>query len=645
MSANEEQTPELPFLFGEGFLQDHAGHIITDARIALIELIANAYDAGASAVEISWPSDLGQPFVIKDNGTGMTKAEFEKRWKTLCYNRLQEQGAFVQSPNKAASKRRVAFGRSGKGRHGAFCFADVYHVETWRDGALLEVRVERTDGGQTPFLCVVERESEKTGHGTQIRADVSKNLLPDAEVRDLIGSKFAVDPTFEILVNREAIKLLELKGLVTTEIPVEGFGNVTVHRIDSEIQDRTSQLRGITWWVNKRTVGGSSWEGLDGEGAYLDGRTSLAKRYSFVVEADILKKQVKDDWTDFRASPAFHSVKDAVRKNVVATLNEIQASGRKERKKAALAQTRSVLKELTPLSQNAVATFVEQVQEKCPTLSERDLFRTVDIYTKLERARSGYDLLKQLQECSPQDLDAWNQIMHRWTAGNAEIVLSELDHRLRLIERLQSLVESSKTDELHDLQPLFERGLWMFGPEYDAVDFHSNRYLATVIRESLGGTEQQVAHLRPDFVAFPDRSIGIYSAASYEERGEISGIRQILIVELKKGGFKLTQKELDQAREYSKELYKSVDVRADTKAVAYVLGEKSEEGLGEATYNNRITIIPMLYRTLLDRAHSRTFNLQRKIEQLGLAKPVDEQLKEVLSSPEQPELDPGVLKL
>jgi hypothetical protein len=329
-----------------------------------------------------------------------------------------------------------------------------------------------------------------------------------------------------------------------------------------------------------------------------------------------------------------------VHKYVVATLNDIQASSRKDRKKAALAQTRTVLKELTALSQIAVATFIEQVQEKCPTLSERDLFRTAEIYTKLERARSGYDLLKQLQECSPQDLDAWNQIMQRWTAGNAEIVLSELEHRLKLIARLQSLITSSKADELHDLQPLFERGLWMFGPEYDAVDFHSNRYLATIIRDSLGGTEQQVAHRRPDFVALPDRSIGIYSAAFYEDRGEISGIRQILVVELKKGGFKLSQKELDQARDYSKELCKAADVREDAKIVAYVLGADGEEGLEQATYGNRITIVPMLYRTLLDRAHSRTFNLHRKIELLGLVKPVDEQLEEVLSSPEQPELEP-----
>jgi hypothetical protein len=124
----------------------------------------------------------------------------------------------------------------------------------------------------------------------------------------------------------------------------------------------------------------------------------------------------------------------------------------------------------------------------------------------------------------------------------------------------------------------------MFGPEYDAVDFHSNRYLATIIRDSLGGTEQQVAHRRPDFVALPDRSRGIYSAAFYEDRAEISGIRQILVVELKKGGFKLSQKELDQARDYSKELCKAADVRVDVKIVAYVLGADGEEGLEAATY-------------------------------------------------------------
>ena len=47
-----------PVAFGESFLRDHAGHIISDGKIALVELIANAYDAAATRVEV--PSTPGE---------------------------------------------------------------------------------------------------------------------------------------------------------------------------------------------------------------------------------------------------------------------------------------------------------------------------------------------------------------------------------------------------------------------------------------------------------------------------------------------------------------------------------------------------------------------------------------------------------
>ena len=70
-------------------------------------------------------------------------------------------------------------------------------------------------------------------------------------------------------------------------------------------------------------------------------------------------------------------------------------------------------------------------------------------------------------------------------------------------------------DELHDLQPLFERGLWIFGPEYEAVDFRSNRGLAEVIGKFLGGADYKPSKRRPDFVVLPEVSIGAYCADAY----------------------------------------------------------------------------------------------------------------------------------
>ena len=94
MAKSPKTQPSLfavaPFAFADRFLQDHAGQIISEPRTAILELIANSYDAGATQIDIVWPTEKGEKLSVTDNGIGMTKAEFEKRWKTLCYDRVPE---------------------------------------------------------------------------------------------------------------------------------------------------------------------------------------------------------------------------------------------------------------------------------------------------------------------------------------------------------------------------------------------------------------------------------------------------------------------------------------------------------------------------------------------------------------------------
>lgn len=634
MSAEPEVQAEL--FFGEGFLEDHAGSIIRDPRVAVVELIANAYDAGATEVLIVWPDQAGGEFSISDNGAGMLKQDFDVRWKTLNYNRLESQSRHAENPNNISGEKRVAFGRSGKGRHGAFCFSDEYEVETKKDGNLLIYRVERAkSAGSSPFHFNLVSESQNEGHGTKIRSTVLRNFITDTELREIIGAKFSVIPSFRILLNGQLIQLLDIKNLQTTPVLVDGIGEVIVHQIDSESRDRTTQLRGICWWVKQRAVGNPSWDGLDGEGAYLDGRGSLARRYSFVVEADVLEASRKPDWTGFFAGDAVNKVRTAVHRHVIQTLNQLQSTNRNERKRVALEQTKGALNELTTISREQVAKFIDEIQESCPTISERDLARATAVFSKMESAKSGYDLLRQLHKCSPSDLDSWNEIMRRWTADSVALVLHELEGRLKLIEKLRTLVNSDLADELHDLQPLFERGLWVFGPEYEGVQFLSNRGLATVIRKLLGGSEQEVPNKRPDFVALPESSIGVYGAPEYaSDNSEVSGLRKVLLVELKKGGFELTQKEVDQARDYAKQLTKGGEVGPETKIIGYVLGATLEPGLETTKHGDRIEIIPFAYNTFLERAHNRTFNLQKRIEQAGFSLPQDSIVKEIFSEQE-----------
>jgi hypothetical protein len=304
---------------------------------------------------------------------------------------------------------------------------------------------------------------------------VRRNVLPSQFVCELIGFKFAVDPSFVVTVNNQTLKLLSLIRLSTEQVQVEGLGSVTVYRLDPLRQERTTRLKGIAWWVNRRMVGEPSWDGLDGPGQYLDGRSAEARRFSFVVEADILKGETNPDWTGFRESAKTSAVRKFVHAFITSQLRGLLADDRKTVKKATIQQNRGLIEQLPPVSRRQVGRFIDEIQEKCPSLSSRELSQPIEILGKLEQSRSGYDLLRQLVVCSSNDLDTWNSLMLRWSATNAEIVLGELERRLTVLKDLQELIRDKGADELHELQPLFQRGLWMFGPEYEAVEFTSNR--------------------------------------------------------------------------------------------------------------------------------------------------------------------------
>src|SRR3989338_7753353 len=90
---SEAEAQSLLPLFGSHFLEDHARAIMSDPKIALIELIANCWDAGSNRVDITWPKQsMPDSIQIKDNGTGMTYEEFTFRWRSLNYNRKEVQG-------------------------------------------------------------------------------------------------------------------------------------------------------------------------------------------------------------------------------------------------------------------------------------------------------------------------------------------------------------------------------------------------------------------------------------------------------------------------------------------------------------------------------------------------------------------------
>ena len=176
---------------------------MTDPTIALVELVANSWDAYATVVEITWPDrETGEVFQISDNGIGMTPSEFEQRWRTIYYDRASRQGLTVQAPAEIPNGPiRHVYGRNGKGRTAGFQFSSSYRVRTWRDGHQAVFLV--TQGITDPIDPILESEGDGIeGHGTEISGIETGRILMSAEqARSALSTRFLTDPSFSVSVN------------------------------------------------------------------------------------------------------------------------------------------------------------------------------------------------------------------------------------------------------------------------------------------------------------------------------------------------------------------------------------------------------------------------------------------------------------
>ncbi len=227
-------------LFEEDYLLRTLGSISNSPDVALTELVANAWDAGAAKVEIFIPESIDGELIVRDDGCGMTREHFEKRWMTLGYNRIKHQGVSADFPPERANWRRSAYGRNGMGRHGLLCFAPTYHVETKRDGTGSRFTVA-TSSGTEPFTVKKFESFKASGHGTVLTAIASRNIPSADRIRDVLSARFLHDPQFSVYVNGKSVPFSEHTGLIDKAVlKVNDTLSVEAYFIDSTKSARTT---------------------------------------------------------------------------------------------------------------------------------------------------------------------------------------------------------------------------------------------------------------------------------------------------------------------------------------------------------------------------------------------------------------------
>jgi hypothetical protein len=383
-------------------------------------------------------------------------------------------------------------------------------------------------------------------------------------------------------------------------------------------------------------VGTCSWRGTATDDL-IDGRRIAARRFTFIVRADHLAAAdaIKKDWSGFEAdneeyARAAQIVHDKVREYLL-TASE---ADRKQMLAKARQSNEETLKTIGPLGREKWAQFVTQAQVTCPSIKEADVVKLSQVVANMEQARSGYALLHKLSEYGPDQLDELHQLLDDWTLDMAKVVLDEVGRRLKLVEELRLRVNDTRTKEVQDLQPLFESGLWIFGPEFETIEYTSNEGMTRVVQELFKQAEMKGSRNRPDFAILPDGTSGLYSYPRYDEDGGEIGTERLVVVELKKPGVTIGAEQKAQCWKYVKELYDKGLLQEHTRVTCFSLGKTVDkhENSERTEKNGAVTIRPLLFDTVLERAKGRMLKLCDRVKDAPFVKNHREELETFLGA-------------
>ncbi len=605
----------FPSLYEENYILRSLGSIVTQPDIALTELIANAWDAGASTVNIAIPENTGQTLYIEDDGTGMSEEEFQNRWMKLRYDRLRAQGRKVVFPD-GSDKNRYAFGRNGVGRHGLFCFGNQYTVITKKDGKQMTF-VVKPNIAANPFAVVQRQEVVASGHGTRLEVVVTKNLPKPEKMIEILSARFLHDPQFRITVNHTTLNIEDLTGGTSpTEIEVEGTSiRLTAYFIDTTKASRKSVFQGIAFWQGGRLVGEPTW--ALGKNTILDGRTSLAKRFTFIIKTNDLAEYIKEDWTGFKNCEIIEKMYSAVEEyinNCFETVSSAMADLAKDNLDESI---KSELEEVNPLIREEVNGVIKGIVKSNPKVKQESVNTAVQAIINLEKSKNGHELLERLATLSANDINGLNELLGKWTVSDALVVLNEIDRRLSIITAIRKLSADKNTDELHVLHPMIAESRWLFGPEYESSEFIFNRQMKTAVEQIFGNdkfyTTDANYKKRPDLICLPNSTIGVTGIEDLPNSTGLVKVRKLLFIELKKGGFKITRTERNQLEGYVEDLLNS-NLGNECQITAFVVGDSIADNLEQTTkIGERGNVFVTTYDQLVDTAEFRMFGLRKVI--------------------------------
>lgn len=196
---------------------NHLGiKLYSNVPAVLSEVVANAWDADATKVEISTEKEK---ILIQDDGHGMSLGDINDKYLTVGYDR-RKAGMSVTKKYK-----RPVMGRKGIGKLSLFSIANKIEIETYKDGeknglVLIASEIERqleASGGMGTYhpAPIDPKNISLTKNGTRITiTELKRNVTEgtDEALKKRVARRFSVlgsENKFSVLINSSEVKITD----------------------------------------------------------------------------------------------------------------------------------------------------------------------------------------------------------------------------------------------------------------------------------------------------------------------------------------------------------------------------------------------------------------------------------------------------
>ena len=608
-------TRKLRLTYTGGVVEQLSSQLYSGPVPAVAELIANAWDACASRVEISIPLDqpIGRQsrITVEDDGLGMSIDDCDEKYLVMGRRKRDHESQLI------CGSRRV-MGRKGIGKLAVFGIGSLLTVRTIKERMVTEFALDYKEitsgrgyiGGEfliEPSIYGPARPNESDGTKVTIEALTLRRRIPGAQFMRSLARRFAVlSHDFVVSVNGEEVK----RGDVETQFrfPNEGWNSEEVDGkpirwwagfTADTIKD--DDARGFVVMARGKLVQSPWFFDLSG-GAY--GQHGMQYMVG-EVRADFLDEEIDLIATNRQTVAWDHHVASPLREwgeGKVKTLLKEWVDLRKKHNILRLRASDRFLPRVERFSEPRRAEILQAIDKvaSVPQLGSNRLDEIVEFLITAYQSEYFYDAMRSIHKAISGDSPYPDlvRVLKEWDVLEAIATAQVVRGHIEVIRVFKKMIDEKapeKSPTRADMQSYIEKYPWLLEPMYGP--FKREPQLQSLLEEEFSiepDSEDPELRRYPDFVTLAYGS-------------------EVIVVELKRPGRSGSRNDYRQLEDYVDTLRRYITRTTDPNFSQSVKGYLICSGLTpDARQRADQGVADRIYVVDWDRLVTRAYQLHRE---------------------------------